>query len=84
LVILAVGLDCIVQLLQEFASVAGEEVDAADTTLLQALVGIERLAQSLRVASHEFTLQSFCARGLREQAFELIFDFRAGGLRSVN
>ncbi len=54
LVVVAIGLDGVVQLVQEFASVAREEVEAADAALLQALVGIERLTQSFCVASHEF------------------------------
>ncbi len=44
LVVVTVGLDGIVELVQEVATVAGHEVHRADAALLQTLVGIERLA----------------------------------------
>ncbi len=50
LVIVAIGLDGVVQLLQEFAAVTGQKVDTANTTLLQAFVRIERLAQHFSMA----------------------------------
>lgn len=54
LVVVAIRLNGVVQLPQEFGAIASEKVDAGDAALLQALVGIKRLTQSFRVASYEF------------------------------
>src|SRR5271169_4926275 len=48
LVVVAVGLHGVVELVQEFAAVARQEMDASDAAFLQPLVGIEGLAQRFR------------------------------------
>ena len=76
LVIVAIGVDGFVQLVQEFWAVARQEVNSAHAALLQTLVGIERLTQSFRVAGDEFALLRLRARSLGLKTFELVFNFR--------
>jgi hypothetical protein len=54
LVVVAVGVDGLVELRQKFAAIAGQKVDAANAALLQALVGIESVAENPGFAPHEF------------------------------
>ena len=43
LVVVAIGVDGVVQLVQEFRAVAGQEIDRANAAFLQGFVGIERV-----------------------------------------
>ena len=84
LVIVAIGLDGVVELVKEFVAVAGQEIEAADAALLQAFVGIERLAEHFRVAADQFALLRFRARGLRLKFFQLMLHLRDRGLRRIH
>jgi hypothetical protein len=84
LMVVTIGVDGVVQLVQQFAAIARQEVDAANAALLQAFVGIECLAQHLRVAGDEFALQSLGSGRLGMQTIELMFDLRTGGFRSID
>ncbi len=57
---------------------------AANPALLQPFVGIERLAQRLRVPAHQFTLLRFRARRLRVESLELVLHLRACRVRRIN
>ena len=57
---MAIRLNGVVQLLQKLEAVARQEIETADTALLQALVGIESLSQGLRMATDE--LAFLCSR----------------------
>ena len=72
------------QLVQEFAAIARQEVDPANAALLQAFVGIKCLTQHFRVAGHEFALQGLRSGRLGMQTIELMFDLRTGGFRSID
>ena len=52
--VVAIGLDGVVQLMEKFAAITRQEVDRANAALLEGFVGIERMAQHFRVAAHEF------------------------------
>ena len=52
--VVAIGLDGVVQLAQEFEAVARQEEGASDAALLQAFFGIERLTQGFGVTGYEF------------------------------
>ena len=80
---MAVGVDGIVDLVQQVFSVAGDEVDACDGALLQSLVGIERLRQHFSVTANEGAFQRFGASGLLMEFFELVLHLRPGRFGSV-
>src|SRR6201988_1246703 len=82
--VLAVGMDSIVELRQKFGRVTSQEIDAADAALLQSLLGIKRLTQSFRMAGDEFPLLRLSAHRLRIELFQLMLDFRAGSFGSVD
>jgi hypothetical protein len=52
LMVRAIGVDGIVQLSQKIPPVARQEVHGTDATLLQALVGIQSLAEMIGVARY--------------------------------
>src|SRR5579862_3065248 len=82
--VVTVGLNSVVQLLQKFTSVAREKIDAPNAALLQALVGIERVAQGFGVTGDKFAFQGFCTSSLGLKTFELIFDLRSSCFRRVH
>ena len=82
--VVAIGLNGVVQLLQKFEAVAGDKIETADAALLQAFIGIESLSQSFRVASDELAFLSFRARHLRVETLQLIFNFRASRFGGID
>src|SRR5580704_13041354 len=81
---MTIGLDAVIQSVQEFFAVARQKVNAADPTFLQTFIGIESLTQNFRVAGYQFALQRFRARNLGVQTFELVFDLRSSSFRGTN
>ena len=73
--IVAVGLDGVVQLSKKILTVACQKIEPANPALLQPLPRIERLAESLRVAAHQFALLRFRPRHLGLEFFQLMLHF---------
>ncbi len=82
--VVAVRVDRVVELMEQVASVAGEEVQAADGALLKAFAWVHHLADHLGVAGDEFTFLRFGARGLGEKFFELMLHLGAARFRSIH
>ena len=83
LMIVAVGLNGVVKLLQKIASVTRKEIDSADAALLQALFGIERLTQRFSMARNQFALERFRPGHLGMKTFQLVLDFRTRGFGRI-
>src|SRR5712692_8539674 len=84
LMVVTVGMDGGIDLLEKLGTVASQEVHAADSPFLQAFLGIERLAERLRVTSDQLALPHFRARSLCVETFQLMLHFRSRGLRRVH
>ena len=82
--VVAVGLNGVVQLLQKIASVARKKIDSPDASLLQALFGIERLTQCFSMARNQFALERFRPGHLRMKPVQLVLDFRTRGFRGID
>jgi hypothetical protein len=52
--VVAIGLDGVVQLVQKVQAVAGEEIGTADSSLLQAFVREEGLGEGFGVTADDF------------------------------
>ena len=61
LVVVAVRIDFVEQLGQEFTAVTGQEINSTDPTFLQAFVWIQGMAQRFGVTRDKFALERFGA-----------------------
>jgi len=82
--VVAVSVDGAVELVEQIASVAREEINAANAALLQALVGVDRLTDHLGVTADQLAFLCFCTSGLRVKFFELMLHFRTGGFSRID
>ena len=80
---MAIGLDGLVELVQQLRTVAREEEDAAHARSCSPLSGSAH-GLGLQHAGYQFTLLGLCARRLRIQALKLVLDFRAGSFGGVD
>ena len=80
----AVGIDGVIHVLQEFSTVAGDEIDSSDLTFLQSFVGIECVAQEFGVTAQNFAVAQFGTSGAGAELIELMLHLRAGIVGGVN